>query len=127
MSGTEKGLSTRIKNKFPQIVIANNLSHCLNLVMKSALEKYDQKSISLVVKLCAYFSRSPLRRAKFREIQKSFNEGMTADILNVLSYVETRWASLLRSIKRVLMLWESLEVYFNEAKEEYSPPLTSKN
>ena len=25
------------------------------------------------------------------------------------------------------MLWESLEVYFDEAKEEYSPPLTSKN
>jgi len=116
MSGSEKGLA-RLKDKYPQII---------DVIMKHALEKYCKEPISLVTKICAYFSKSSLRRAKFREIQEIFTEGLNVDVLNVLSYVETRWTSLYNSINRILVLWESLENYFSEFQED-SPPLTTKN
>ena len=126
MSGSEKGLASRLKDKYPQIIVANDFSHCFNVITKHALEKYCKESISLVTRMCAYFSKSSLRRAKFREIQEIFTEGLNVDVLNVLSYVETRWTSLFNSINRILVLWESLENYFSEFQED-SPPLTTKN
>ena len=127
MNGSDKGLAGRLKEQFPHIIVANDLSHCFNLITKHALGKFCKRPITLVTDICAYFSKSSLRKAKFKEIQEIFNEEMSADVLKILRHVDTRWTSLLKSIKRILILWESLENYFCEYREESPPELTQQN
>ena len=47
--------------------------------------------------------------------------------MQILPYKEIRWSSLFLSIKRVLQLWESLEIYFQEDCDDFSSKLTEEN
>jgi len=127
MVGKEKGLCSRIKSEHPQVYVANDFSHCYNTITKHALRKFNQDPINVVTNICAYFARSSLRRAEFQEIQEMWEDEGIKDALNIVSHVETRWSSLVRSVKRILSLWKPLEDFFSRPGEQIEPPMSPEN
>ena len=117
-SKKDKGLTNRIIEKYEQTCGTIDLCHCFNNICKYSLKKFPSELLQLVKKISSHFGSSSLRRANFREVQKDFREDEFSDFLKVLPYVSHRWSSLLKSAKRILCLWENLEVYFVQYNEK---------
>jgi len=127
-SKKDKGLTNRIIEKYEQTCGTIDLCHCFNNICKYSLKKFPSELLQLVKKISSHFGSSSLRRANFREVQKDFREDEFSDFLKVLPYVSHRWSSLLKSAKRILCLWENLEVYFVQYNEkEFYSLMSPKN
>ena len=118
MLSKEKGLANRLVKKFKHVVAVHDYSHCFNLVVKYASLKFPQEIKDLVKSISTHFKRSSLRRAAFIKIQKDFGQDEVTDFLQVLTFVPTRWTSFLKSSQRILLLWTTLEIYFDQEKDE---------
>ena len=56
--GKNKGLIKLLKDKYPHIVILNDISHMLNLVTKYALQDLPKEVIGLVEEISSHFNHS---------------------------------------------------------------------
>jgi len=69
---------------------------------------------NFVHRIHGYFS-SPQRRLRLKELQIK-NE---LSNLALARFVDTRWLSLGESINRLLVIWPSLIIYFEQAKQDF--------
>lgn len=118
LSNKDKGLLNRLENEFP-IITVGDFSHSFNLVTKYSLRKFPPFLIPFIKKMGKHFSKSSLRRSQLRIIQENMEDKMIHQPLRILKYVETRWTSLRRAAERILLVWESLEIYFYENKKQH--------
>ena len=124
MTGKHQGLSTRLQSDFDHLLAVKDLSHIYNLVCQKAIKEYKGEVIKMVKYVSSHFSRSPLRVALLERIQKE--KGRT-NFLHVIPYTKVRWLSLTQSLERILKIWEDLEIYFTEIKDEGLDYFTDKN
>jgi len=99
----------------------SDISHSFNLICKYAIQKLPSEIIGLIRQISSHFGRSALRRAKLKLCQKTIAEKDFDDFKQVLSYVPTRWTSLVRAAERVLFLWEPLKLYYHQHQNEILP------
>ena len=121
LSPKNKGLANRIKEKYPQTLTVHDFSHLFHLVVKTSLPQFPIEVLDLVRGICSHFSRSALRRAKFIQVQKELSDNDPVEIKSILRYVEHRWMSLMDATERILLLWSSLEKYFDQEPEVLTP------
>lgn len=115
-SAKDKGVVNRLRDKFPHVIAAQDFSHSYNLVMQKGIGKLPSEPIALIKKISKHFGKSSIRRAKLNIIQNDMGEKGVTKPMKVLSYVETRWTSLLTAIERILLIWPHLEVYTDQEK-----------
>ena len=128
ISKHDKGLTNRIIAKYPQTFRTIDLCHSFHNICKYSLKKLPKEPLTLIKNICSHFGGSSLRRSNFRKIQEDFGEDEFIEALNVLRYVSHRWSSLLSSTKRILLLWENLEIYFDKYEDrDVSSIMNSKN
>ena len=126
LSPKNKGLANRIKEKYPQTLTVHDFSHLFHLVVKTSLPQFPIEVLDLVRGICSHFSRSALRRAKFIQVQKELSDNDPVEIKSILRYVEHRWMSLMDATERILLLWSSLEKYFDQEPDESINPLLNE-
>jgi len=114
ISKKDKGLANRLKQDLNSVIVIHDFSHIFNLVSSYSIKRFPSEVISLVKDISAHFRRSSLRRARLKRIQSDIRETDFEPLYQVLSYTSTRWLSLLTASERIVALWTSLEIYFNE-------------
>jgi len=74
LSQKSKGLTNRLKEKYPHLIAMHDFSHAFNLIAQDSIAQFPSQIVPLVKSVSKHFSRSSLRRAKFRESQTQINE-----------------------------------------------------
>lgn len=111
MVGRNKGLGTLMKEDVPHLVHFHDLSHIYNLICKKSIEVYPQSVYNCVTEICSHFNHSSIRMEKLKIIQK---EQGFEHLFEILSFVPTRWLSLLECINRIIKLWGPLRKYYQD-------------
>ena len=111
MIGPYKGLSTRIQENYPHVANFNDLSHIYNLICKYAVTVFPENIITGIKRINAHFKRSPQKKSILKRIQLSRGRSI---FLNVISYTQVRWLSLVESVERIIDIWTDLKLYFDE-------------
>ncbi len=101
-------LANRFKSELRHIVIIHDFCHILNLVMKDALLSFPTEISSIVEQVNLTFFKSSQQCAMLKEIIKKNLRDETA-VENIKRYVQTRWSSYLESLKRIILLKDSLK------------------
>ena len=125
-SSGDAGLVNRLKVPFPDLIHVKDVSHCLNLVSNWCLNLFSTEAVSLIKHVCGHFRGSNLRRQLFMEISQNLHDDNVQKALKVLNYTPTRWSSLYKSAKRILLLWDQLEAYFTKYSDTDVCPLLHK-
>ena len=107
-----KGLYNRLKEDITHLVHIKDLCHCYNIVCEQALKEFPVYIISFIRKVCSYFNIGQ-RSSRLKEVQIQAGE---KEPVKILRYIEDRWSSLLHCAERILRLWKSLQLYFEEAE-----------
>lgn len=126
LSTKKKGLANRLAERYPQILVAHDFSHLFHLIVKASLLKFPVEVLNLVKGICSHFSRSALRRVKFTQVQKELSDQESVEIKSILKYVDHRWMSLMNAAERIILLWFSLERYFDQEPDENVNPLLNE-
>ena len=124
MIGKHKGLGALMQKDVPHLVTFHDLSHAFNLICQKSIQAYPPNVISCVKDICSYFGHSSFRMEKLKMIQIDYDIDQA---LSILSFVSTRWLSLLDSTNRILMLWEPLKEYFQDEDEDWEAYFTPKS
>ena len=106
MVGVKAGLGQLLRADIPHLIAFNDLSHIFNLICKESLKKYPQMILKMVTKICSHFRKPSKRMSELKEIQKKQGK---KQVLEILSYVESRWLSLCDCLRRIIDLWEPLK------------------
>ena len=114
LSSFGKGLRGHLKETFKDKYYfdLDDPCHSLNLALEHALKGLPDDFERFIHKIHAYFA-SPQRRLRLKELQIQ-NE---LEKLALARFVDSRWLSLGESIDRLLIMWPSLVIYFEETKE----------
>ena len=118
------GLANRLIKDYSYSIAVHDYCHIFNLVCEAAMEAFPESVVKTIKTISAHFKQSPMRKAIFREVQIERGVGKN-ETKEILSYVPTRWFSLNDSIKRILELWDLLEIYFEQ--EGYNDELNLFN
>jgi len=109
ISSKDAGVVNRLIQEIPHLIHVRDLCHCYNLIVNDALETFPAYIIQFIKDSCSYLNRGQRYQA-FREYQISKNKEKP---LELLTYREKRWPSLLQCAERLLLIWDDLENYFD--------------
>ena len=84
--------------------------HGLSLAIRNSLGHLPANLTNFITKIHSHFV-SPQRKNQLIRIQEE--KGMQSPLV-LKKYVQTRWLSLGQSLERLLMLWDSLQIYMEE-------------
>ncbi|XP_073826834.1 52 kDa repressor of the inhibitor of the protein kinase-like [Musca autumnalis] len=88
MSGSNNGVQSIIKAKYPAAIYIHCSSHVLNLSLNTTSKIPEIRNIfSIISEICSYFRRSPKRSAALCRIFEKRNKSSK----RLPSYCETRW------------------------------------
>jgi hypothetical protein len=90
------------------IIAAHCNDHILHNYAKSALKCLSFDVEDVVLKVFAEFSNAALRRENLKECF----DFCQAEFHDVIRHVPTRWLSLFKAVKRLLLSWQPLKAYF---------------
>jgi len=117
-SSQQKGIANRFQTEYEDLVLASDFCHSFNLAIGAALRKLPGTLLSFIREVCTHFSRSAIRRAKFKQVQINLKEKDITDIRPILSYIPKKWSSLVEASERIRLVWFALEAYFDGVKYE---------
>ena len=126
ISKLDKGLTNRINKELPHVLVVHDFSHLFNLVSSYSIKKFPPGPIDLIKAISSHFGYSSLRRFRLRRIQSDMKETDFEPMYQALSYVSHRWMSLLMATERIICLWQSFEIYFDEGKDDTVNPFLNQ-
>ena len=122
MTGSNIGVSARLKDTFKHIVEMKDISHGLHNVFKKAIEAIDRDIIGIVSGISSHFHYSTQASSLLRQILIK----MDIPPLEILHQSMTRFLSMRDCIQRLIDLWSGLEKYFsqhgNKTQKDYFSP-----
>ncbi|XP_070800854.1 E3 SUMO-protein ligase KIAA1586-like [Pituophis catenifer annectens] len=106
MLGRKSGVSTRIANEFPNIIIWHCLNHCLQLVLDDTIKEIKQVNHlkNFIDKICSIFQQSNKNRIELDEI----SEELEIDIIRIGRVFGPRWAAC--SLWATIAVWRAYPV-----------------
>lgn len=113
MMGRYNSVLSRVKEKQPKVFSLGCVCHLANLCVKAGIKVLPVDVDDFLVDLFYFFNKSAKRMEEFREFQEF--TGTTE--LKIVKHCQTRWLSLERSVKRVLVQWDALYAYFDKEAE----------
>jgi len=116
------GLANRLIKDYSYSIVVHDYCPIFNLVCEAAMEAFPESVVKTKKMINAHFKQSPMRKAIFKEVQIERGVGKN-ETKEILPYVPTRWFSIYDSIKRILELWDFLEIYSEQ--EGYNDELSS--
>uniref|UniRef100_A0A6P7GV51 Uncharacterized protein LOC114347101 n=1 Tax=Diabrotica virgifera virgifera TaxID=50390 RepID=A0A6P7GV51_DIAVI len=110
MMGANNSLSSRLKEKCPNLFLMKCICHSFHLCASYACEKLPNEVEQLTREVYNFFSNSPKRIDEYKEFQQF------ANVLphKILHPSQTRWLSVESVIKRVISQYQALTLYFTE-------------
>lgn len=116
------GVINRLSKEIPSLIFVRDMCHIFNLIVEEATKQFPAYILQFLRGLCSYFN-SGLRSNKLKEAQAKAG---VKEPLEMLTFVDTRWESLLQCIERTLKLWKYLEICLAEEdsslKEDIEDP-----
>ena len=117
--GKDIGALKRLKEDLDQSIFdLSDPCHSLNLALTKSLDSLPSDTMRFIEKIHSYFS-SPQRVSLLNHIQDEED----LQQYTLCHYVKTRWLSLGSSLKRLLVIWKSLELYMSQS----NPPGIKKD
>ncbi|KAJ1531349.1 hypothetical protein ONE63_000033 [Megalurothrips usitatus] len=114
MLGVNNSVMTRLKVRFPGIIILKCICHSLHLAGKDACKCLPRALEDLARNTHSFFKFSSKRVAQFAEFQLYLEVAEHKMLLLAL----TRWLCLRENVDRILEQWEPLRLYLTEARFE---------
>lgn len=111
MVGKYRGFITYLKNDVPNIFCIHCVIHRQHLVAKK-LGGRLHASLNIVIKTINFIKSSPLRDRLFRQLCEENEEGFE----RLLLHTEVRWLSKGNSLKRFVVLWNSIISFMKDAE-----------
>jgi len=84
------GVTNRMSNDLPHLVVLHDLCHAFNLVIKNCPNTFPKVYRDNIANISSIFAHSAKKSAKFKELLKGKGE----HILAIKRFVPTRWKSL---------------------------------
>jgi len=112
MKGSNNGLGQKIKADFPWLSHNFCISHSCNLISQYASKTIPYGAEKLISRIHNHFAHSSKRIELWLELQEELN----LEPYKILNYAVTRWLSLENCVIRILMRWDALVAYFQDAK-----------
>lgn len=113
MVGKHNSVLSRVKSKQPKVFSLGCVCHLANLCLLAGVSKLPIDIDDFFVDLYYFFDKSAKRKQDLRE----FQEFTGTSQLKILKHCKTRWLSLERAVKRVLVQWDALYAYFDKEAE----------
>ena len=104
------GVVNRLTKDNPNLFYIRDVCHVFNVVVEQALKGFPAYVLQFVRNVFAYFGVGQ-RNIHLKEIQR---RGETEPVL-MLSYVQTRWESLLECTNRIKILWKYIKICLDES------------
>ena len=129
MVGQYNSVWSRIQQKNPDVMLMKCICHSLDLAAKHAFKCMPSQSEFLLSAVPGWFSKSDLRREKYKALAEEFKEIESEENINedsdncprklsFLKLSKTRWLVRSRVIKKIISNWMILQSYFfDEANE----------
>ena len=112
MVGRRNSVLSRVIQQQPEVFSLGCVCH-LAALCAAAIKKIPIPIDGLLIDIYYHFKHSSKRYYEFAEILQEF-EGIAP--LNIVKHCPTRWLSLERAVKRLLLLWPALRAYFDREK-----------
>lgn len=109
-----KSLYTLLKNDNRHLILVKCACHSLHLCCSEASKEFPPDVEFLIREIYNYFSNSPLRTLKYKQVFDLINTGFDAIKFKKLVQISTtRWLSYGLAVKRVLEQWIELKYHFS--------------
>ena len=99
----------------PDVFSMGCVCHLAALCAAAGLKKLPVSIDDLLIDICYHFKNSSKRCEEFATILQNF-DGIAP--VRVLKHCSTRWLSLERAVKRLLLLWPALFTYFDRESDK---------
>jgi len=109
LTGPNIGLSSLLRKSGANFFDLNDPCHGLNLIIKKSVQILPKEIVEFVPDITNYFT-SPQKRASLKRVQ----EQNKLPTLFPIKLGSTRWLSLGQALTRLIDIWESLVLYFQE-------------
>ena len=113
MVGRRNSVLSRVIQQQPEVFSLGCVCHLAALCAAAAIKKIPIPIDGLLIDIYYHFKHSSKRYYEFAEILQEF-EGIAT--LNIVKHCPTRWLSLERAVKRLLLLWPALRAYFDRER-----------
>jgi hypothetical protein len=113
MVGKHNSVLSRVKSEQPKVFSLGCTCHLANLCLLSGVRNLPIDIDDFFVDLYYFFDKSAKRKHEFRE----FQEFTSTKELKIIKHCKTRWLSLEKVVKRVLVQWNALHAYFDKEAE----------
>ena len=114
MVGRRNSIVSRIREQQPSVLSLGYTCHLAALCAAAALKKLPVSIDGLLIDIFYHFKHSSKRCEEFTQVLANF-DGIAP--LAVIKHCSTRWLSLERAVKRLLILWPALLAYFDRERE----------
>ena len=114
MVGLRNSVLSRVREKQPQIFNLACVCHLAALAAASGLKALPFYVDNLLIDIYYHFKHSSKRCQEFAEVLEDFEDILP---VHILKHCTTRWLSLEKAIKRLLLLWPALHAYFDRQSE----------
>ena len=117
-----EGVINKLTKEMPNLIFIRDMCHVFNLIVQEAVKEFPAYILQFVRNLCSYFNAG-LRSNRLKEVQVKAGVKLP---LEMPTYYDKRWESLLQCIERILNIWKYLEICLVEddspLKEEIQDP-----
>ena len=111
----DAGLTNRLRNDIPHVIVTINFCHALNLVLKACIKQFPKEYRKFMEDVAKTFSKSPQKVQKLKEI--ICHSHKEEKVLSIIKYVKTRWSSFQECLSRILEMREPLKSFFEKEKD----------
>ena len=100
----DAGLTNRLRNDIPHVIVTHDFCHALNLVLKACIKQFPKEYRKFMEDVAKTFSKSPQKVQKLKEI--ICHSHKEEKVLSIIKYVKTRWSSFQECLSRILEMRE---------------------